>query len=138
MWFDILKDSKQVSRTMGSIDWENEEIPEETDDDCLSWIKELGKLIDEFNDFGNFNIPTGSQVLHTFNRDSSNVTTLYLYGSSVDTHTRSGTLTVKDVVGVNGSFDYRGKQQEIIFWSSDQTSNRTGIESNVNTYFSIY
>ena len=54
MWFDILKDSKQVSRTMGSIDWENEEIPEETDDDCLSWIKELGKLIDEFNDFGNY------------------------------------------------------------------------------------
>jgi len=28
--------------------------------------------------------------------------------------------------------------QEIIFWESDQSSNRTAIESNVNTYFSIY
>lgn len=34
MWFNILKDSKQVSRTMGSIDWENETIPETEDDDC--------------------------------------------------------------------------------------------------------
>ena len=28
--------------------------------------------------------------------------------------------------------------QEIIFWESDQSSNRTGIESDINTYFSIY
>lgn len=45
MWFNILKDSKQVSRTMGSIDWENEEIPEkEQDDSCLP---ELIRLVDK-------------------------------------------------------------------------------------------
>jgi hypothetical protein len=48
MWFDILKDSKQVSRTMGSIDWENEEIPEETNEDCLQWVKDFNGLIEEF------------------------------------------------------------------------------------------
>jgi hypothetical protein len=28
--------------------------------------------------------------------------------------------------------------QEFIIWDADQSSNRTGIESNINTYFSIY
>ena len=28
--------------------------------------------------------------------------------------------------------------QELILWHSDQSTNRTGIESNINTYFSIY
>ena len=48
MWFNILKDSKQVSRTMGSIDWENEEIPEQDDDDCLKWVRELRDLTRQF------------------------------------------------------------------------------------------
>ena len=48
MWRDILKDSKQVSRTMGSIDWENEEIPEQDDDDCLKWVRELRDLTRQF------------------------------------------------------------------------------------------
>ena len=31
-----------------------------------------------------------------------------------------------------------GKMQEVIIYDSDQSSNRTGIESNINTYYSIY
>lgn len=31
-----------------------------------------------------------------------------------------------------------GSMQEQIFYNSDQSSNRTGIESNINTYYSIY
>ena len=31
-----------------------------------------------------------------------------------------------------------GKSQEFIFYNADQSSNRTGIESDINTYFSIY
>jgi protein-tyrosine-phosphatase len=49
MWFDILKDSKQVSRTMGSIDWENEEIPDTQEEDCLQWVKDFNKLIEKFD-----------------------------------------------------------------------------------------
>jgi len=33
---------------------------------------------------------------------------------------------------------YDGNVQEIIFFNSDQSSNRTGIETNINGYFSIY
>lgn len=31
-----------------------------------------------------------------------------------------------------------GTLQEIIYYNSDQSSNRTGIESNINTYYAIY
>ena len=37
-----------------------------------------------------------------------------------------------------GNYNYHGKVQELIIYTSDQSSNRTGIESDINTYFSIY
>jgi hypothetical protein len=33
---------------------------------------------------------------------------------------------------------FQGKIQEVILYNSDQTSNKTGIESNINTFYSIY
>ena len=33
---------------------------------------------------------------------------------------------------------FQGKIQEIILYNSDQTSNKTGLESNINTFYSIY
>ena len=38
---------------------------------------------------------------------------------------------------VSGS-GFAGKLQEIIIWPSDQSGNRSGIESDINTYYSIY
>ena len=35
-------------------------------------------------------------------------------------------------------FRLNGFSQEIIIWDSDQSSNRTGIETNINSYYSIY
>ena len=54
MWFNILKNTKPVSQTSGSFDFEEEEIPEETDDDCLDWLRGLIKLVDEFASFENY------------------------------------------------------------------------------------
>jgi len=34
MWWNIIKDSKQVSRTVGGIDWEKETIPEKDETTC--------------------------------------------------------------------------------------------------------
>jgi hypothetical protein len=34
--------------------------------------------------------------------------------------------------------NFEGKAQEVVLWTNDQSSNRTGIESDINTYFSIY
>ena len=33
---------------------------------------------------------------------------------------------------------YMHPMQEFILWTSDQSSNRSGIETNINTYFSVY
>ena len=31
-----------------------------------------------------------------------------------------------------------GTTQEILLWNSDEADNRSGIETDINTYFSIY
>jgi hypothetical protein len=43
-------------------------------------------------------------------------------------------------IGANGASgnNYSGKFQEIIIFESDQSSNRTGIETNINDHFNIY
>jgi hypothetical protein len=38
----------------------------------------------------------------------------------------------------NNTLHFGGKIQEIIVYRSDQSSNRTGIQNNINTYYSIY
>jgi len=37
-----------------------------------------------------------------------------------------------------GSAVFNGNIQEVVVWGADQSSNRTGIETDINTYFSIY
>lgn len=39
-WRDILKDAKTISQTSGSFDFEEEEIPEQDDKNCLKELKE--------------------------------------------------------------------------------------------------
>lgn len=43
MWFDILKESKQTSRQVGSLNWDEEEIPEKEDENCIK------KLLNMYN-----------------------------------------------------------------------------------------
>ena len=45
--------------------------------------------------------------------------------------------TAANTEGTNVLF-LLGSQQEIIFYASDQSANRTGISNNINTYYSIY
>tara|TARA_R100000908_G_scaffold63264_1_gene43960 strand:- start:340 stop:1095 length:756 start_codon:yes stop_codon:yes gene_type:complete len=51
MWWNIIKESRQTSRTVGSIDWENEAIPEENEeDDCKKWLKGLYDIMNKYQD----------------------------------------------------------------------------------------
>jgi len=43
-----------------------------------------------------------------------------------------------EIGGDNGSRWWSGRYNEIIIWGSYEASNRTGIETNVNTFYSIY
>lgn len=49
----------------------------------------------------------------------------------------TGVITVQDIARGNG-FNQAKYIQEIVIYNSDQSANRTGIESNINTYYSIY
>jgi hypothetical protein len=56
----------------------------------------------------------------------------------------SGTLTNDSstglTIGANNNFNsaYQNSINEIIFYNSNQSSNRTGIETNINDFYSIY
>lgn len=63
------------------------------------------------------------------------------------THTRSNvTSNGRIVIGARAdqsippvySQFLNGSVTEIVFWNSDQTTNRTGIQNNINNYYSIY
>ena len=70
--------------------------------------------------------------------------TLYEDGSSVVTSgTYTGTMSSSSTnafIGQksNATNRHTGTFQELIHWPSDQESNRTGIEDNLNGYFQIY
>lgn len=53
----------------------------------------------------------------------------------------SGTLNASTInrIGVRGSsFAFSGYFQEVVIWPTDQSSNSVGIESNINSHYSIY
>jgi len=55
--------------------------------------------------------------------------------------TATGTIDDVNMIGSHRALSYfslMGKAQEIIIWTTDESSNRTGIETNINNYFSIY
>jgi hypothetical protein len=69
---------------------------------------------------------------------------LSAFRNSSTTNSATSTTIVSPVnlltIGARGigSLQYSGKQQENIFYSSDKSANRTGIETNINTFYSIY
>ena len=72
--------------------------------------------------------------------DGATESTLFQDGSSYASHFLSGTPLVQRL-GSRGSSQYAldGKIQELVLWNtSTQQSNRTGIETNINDYYSIY
>ena len=65
-------------------------------------------------------------------------------GGGLNTSTNSTTFPSVNNIAIGrlrfigGPLSYLGKIQELIIFTSDQSSNRTGIETNINDHFSIY
>ena len=90
-----------------------------------------------------------SQQLATFIFLGNTSMTVYSDGSQEDTLSVSGTVGGSSfhlLVGAYGSasgtgsvFQYHnGPIQEVIYYNSDESSNKAGIESNINAYFSVF
>ena len=84
-----------------------------------------------------------AQRLHSINRIGNTSIDLTINGSAFTQQSLTGTqATTSSNVGVGGrpdpAFYYGGKMQEILLYAVDQSSNRSGIETNINDFYSIY
>jgi hypothetical protein len=86
--------------------------------------------------------PTYGQKLYYYNRNNSNLVEVGHNNSSVNTATiTTGAQSFRLSFGYfNGGTPQYTRQnlQECVIYQSDKSSSRTGISSNINTYYSIY
>lgn len=76
--------------------------------------------------------------LATCLRDSSNNVKIFRNGSADTTKTQADAgQNLSQICNRNGNYT-TGYMQELIYWNSDQESNRSGIESDTNSHFSIW
>jgi len=91
----------------------------------------------------NYTVPTmvdGDQLLMNINRSGNNMNYRHL-GSEISTLIDANPIEVFVIDRLftgNGSLNGPIANQEIIIWNSDQSSNRTDIETNINDFYSIY
>jgi len=88
-----------------------------------------------------FTIPVqtnGTQYLAFANRLSNSLQVSF-QGNVLATKTNGASTAISLLLdGNGGGLGLLGTAQEFIFYNSDQSSNRTGIETNVNTFYNIY
>ena len=58
--------------------------------------------------------------------------------SSIGTATAGALANMNQIMQRSTNQNVLGRVQEFLVWSSDQSSNRTGIETDINDYFDIY
>jgi hypothetical protein len=89
---------------------------------------------------GNYNMNVRKVYSSIINGNKTH--TVWGNGTQLATGSKTGTfnpineLTLGGFVGTNGY--QNGYMSEFILYSNDQAPNRTGIETNINTYYAIY
>jgi hypothetical protein len=81
---------------------------------------------------------TATQILLTQYKASSTRKTFVNQSDLATTLTTLTCLAEINNIGRYAGNYTNGNLQEVIFYNSDQSTNRTGIESNINTFYSIY
>jgi hypothetical protein len=62
----------------------------------------------------------------------------YMNGSQHNSTGWTQSAIINGIIGFGGAGWMTGYLQEFIIWSTDQSANRAGIESNINDYYDIY
>jgi hypothetical protein len=100
---------------------------------------QVGSQISAIGNYTN-TINTNNLFFSTITTTSNN--TWYNGGNNVsESYSYTNATTSNNIyIGSNGnpSFYHNGSISEIIIWGTNQTSNRTGIETNINSYYVIY
>jgi len=92
------------------------------------------------NTFTGASISYNQQHLFTFSR-ASNSLQPSVDGNTQTAQTTSGTYNFDELFAYSSggnSYRFGGNCQELILYPSDQSSNRTNIETNINTFYNIY
>jgi len=97
---------------------------------------------------GNYRMFAGSSYSSSISANTSQTLAFPIFNGSSSSLSVNGTLVTGINVNSNGldtfnigntSTNYLlGSIQELIIYNSDQSSNRTGIETNINDFYSIY
>ena len=82
-----------------------------------------------------YTLPT-SQRLDWYNWSGTTVGFGY-NGSAFDTATLAGTPEIHVILSGHPTLQLVGKAQEMLIWTSDNSSNRSGIEGNLNAHYQI-
>ena len=102
-----------------------------------------GDILQRFDDGTNVALTAsyvnGDRILSYQNR-ASGAWEIAANGGTPATGTTTASLTIDRLfTGFGGTtYSFAGKVQEFIFYESDQSSNRSGIETNINDFYSIY
>jgi hypothetical protein len=85
-------------------------------------------------------ITTADGYIITSLKTASNLKTMYLNGFAQPTTATEAPSagTNINMFGKAGSNITFGQYQEYIYWNSEQSANRVGIETNINTYWNAY
>jgi hypothetical protein len=86
------------------------------------------------------NISTTGRCIMTSLRDSADLKVAYRNGVQLtNTATQAPVAVTLTTFGQVSTNQYTsGQYQEYIYWDSEQSANRTGIEDNINTYWDAY
>ena len=135
-----------IATTINFSDFGLMHVYEEKSNNKMTWGLDSSKYYyhsgasHRINDMINFTsgLTDGDYVLDFANRNSGAVE-VDLNGASVSTATNTGGYSFKHLFNAHSlGFGYTAPMQEFVLWTSEQSANRTGIETNINTFYSIY
>jgi hypothetical protein len=87
---------------------------------------------------GTFNANLNQRYLECY-ESVSGTTTRYLNSTDRGNNSYSVTTPTNLIIGgSDGSFPAYGNIQEIVIYANGNSANRTGIEDNINDFYSIY
>jgi hypothetical protein len=107
----------------------------------LIWLANTGIIRSDMftNTAHSTNNSTGNFIM-TSEKNASNLKTAYLNGSALPTTSTEAPSAGNNMTlfGNSGGNTTTCQYQEYIYWNSEQSTNRVAIETNINTYWTIY
>jgi hypothetical protein len=107
-------------------------------------LDQNGNFVASYNNTGNALTVTNNSNRNLFYELANSGSNEFAINGNTATIGNNGTngmnqLSIGNIrTNIVGGYTLAGNFQELVIYSSNQSSNRTGIQSNINTYYAIY